>query len=90
MKNLIIVVIIISASYFIFKKDKWLGFYYPDGCLGCSEDYIYSPEFKTKEQCFDWAHTLKKARNNSNDLFECGKNCKLQNSGMYICKETVD
>jgi len=91
MKNFIIIILVVVAGYFILnQKERWLGFYYPDGCLGCSENYIYSPKFETREQCFDWADALKIERDNPNDLFECGKNCKEQDSGMYICEETVD
>lgn len=89
MKYLTIIILIVIAIWFFKGTDKWEGFYYPDGCLGCSENYIYSPEFKTKEECFDWADALKISRENSNDLFECGLNCK-EKDGFNVCEETVD
>ena len=89
-KEIIILIVIIFAVYFFIKQDKWLWFYYPGGCLGCSENYIYSPEFKTKDECFDWAYTLKDKRNNPDDLFECGRNCKTEDGIGYVCQETVD
>lgn len=88
--KVILTILVIVFIFFMFKQHKWLGFYYPDGCLVCEENYIFSPEFKTKDQCFDWADDLKMKRNNPKDLFECGRDCKLKDSGMYVCEETVD
>ncbi len=96
MKNFLIVaiimMIIIIIAYNIFKKDTWLGFYYPNGCLSCQEDYIYSPELYDKESCLAWARNLQQSRNNPTDDFECGKNCEAPNTndGTYHCEETVD
>lgn len=72
--------------------NTWQAFYYPNGCLVCEEDYIFSPIFKSKEECFDWAEDVKARRGNENDLYECGKNCKKSEKygGLYICEETVD
>jgi len=71
-------------------NSKWQGFYYPNGCLACSSQYIYSPIFKDLDTCMDWGEDLKEERGNPNDTFECGKNCKLKSSGMYLCSETID
>lgn len=89
---LIIVIILIIAVYNFFKKDTWLGFYYPDGCLTCQENYIFSPTFKDRASCLSWATNLRQQRNNPNDLFECGKNCEAPDTknGLYTCEETVD
>lgn len=75
----------------IFKKeDSWTGYYYPDGCLGCEESYIFSPtSYDTQEACLAWAQNLKQSRNNKEDLYECGLNCKKKD-GFNVCKETVD
>src|SRR3989344_685071 len=90
----VVILIVIAAIVYVvfFSSEKWQGFYYPDGCLSCEEDYIFSPTFEGLDQCRDWAEDLKSRRSNSNDLYECGKNCKLlaDGSGMYLCKETVD
>ena len=83
-------VLVAVLLLFVFKSERWQGFYYPNGCLSCSENYIYSPVFKDKESCFDWGNNLKYDRKNPNDTFECGKNCHEEGEGMYICKETVD
>lgn len=73
-------------------RERWQGFYYPDGCLVCEDQYIYSPEFKDRVSCISWAHNLKAKRQNPNDDFECGKNCKAPDhvGGLYLCDETVD
>ena len=90
MKNLIPLLVIVLIIIAFSKKESWLGFYYPNGCLSCESDYIFSPEFDSKEQCFAWANDIKRRRDNPEDLFECGLNCKKDDYGMYICKETVD
>lgn len=89
MKYFGLAIIIIGAIWFFSSRDTWKGFYYPDGCLSCTEKYIFSPEFETKEQCFDWADEIKISRNNPNDLFECGLNCE-DKGGFNVCEETVD
>lgn len=93
-RNLIILVVmvLVIVGYFVFKKDKWTGFYYPNGCLTCQDDYIYSPTFNDRASCLAWATNLKQQRNNPNDTFECGKNCKAPETsdGLYRCDETVD
>lgn len=72
-------------------NETWQGFYYPDGCLSCDDKYIYSPKFKDKEICLNWAEDLKQKRHNPDDLYECGKNCKENKEfGGFQCKETID
>ncbi len=87
-----VVIILIIVAYNYFKKDTWLGFYYPNGCLTCQEDYIYSQTFNDRASCLSWATNLKQERDNPNDTFECGKNCKAPDTknGLYVCKETFD
>ncbi len=87
---IIIVILIIIAGYFIFfNKETWQGVYYPNGCLVCDEDYIFSPVFETKEGCLNWAEGIQARRSNESDLYECGKNCKWKD-GLMVCKETID
>lgn len=87
---LIVVIAIIYFGYnFIFKKDTYKGFYYPDGCLVCEDKYIFSPVLNSVEDCIKWAEGLKSNSNNLNDKWECGKNCKLKN-GFNVCEETFD
>lgn len=88
-----IIILIVAGIYFFFiRKETWLGFYYPNGCLTCEDQYIYSPQFDNRASCLAWATNLKLQRNNPSDLFECGKNCKAPkySGGVYVCKETVD
>ena len=87
-----IAIVVIIVAYNFFKKDSYLGFYYPNGCLTCQEDYIFSPKFNDRASCLSWATTLKQQRNNPSDTFECGKNCKAPDTkdGFYVCKETFD
>lgn len=73
------------------KSDVWQGFYYPDGCLTCEENYIFSPTFTMLEECRDWADSIKiKLGNNPNDQYECGLNCKKREGGFNICEKTVE
>jgi len=86
--SIIIIGILLVVDYF---KNEWQGFYYPNGCLACKDDYIFSPVYDTKEECLDWATQKKISRNNNNDLYECGKNCKLDSGlDLYVCDETTD
>ena len=92
MKKVFILFILIIFAIFLYNylvKERWQGVYYPDGCLICEDDYIFSPVYNTKNGCLDWAMQKKALRNNDNDLYECGKNCKWE-SGLMVCEETVD
>lgn len=90
-RNIILIIVavgLIIFSYFLFfKKADWQGVYYPDGCLVCEDDYVFSPVFKTKEECIDWGED--KSNNKAKGLYECGKNCEWKNEFM-ICEKTVD
>lgn len=69
---------------------KWEGFYYPNGCLSCEEDYIYSPIFSSLDDCRDWADSIRQSRgDNPTDQYECGLNCKKKD-GFNVCKETTE
>ena len=87
--TLVIICGLIYLGYSLIFKETWQGVYYPNGCLVCEDEYIFSPIFKTKEECLDWVREKKMTRNNENDLYECGKNCDWE-SGLIICEETVD
>lgn len=74
-------------------KNKWQGIYYPDGCLGCENSWIFSPFFETVNECIDWVNNKKNERGDSPDVAECAFNCKQNceyGSCMLECKETVD
>ncbi len=95
--NLIWALIIIGGIFWflLIKHDSWRGFYYPGGIL--SGPVVYSPEYKTKEDCISWAENEWKSRSedaeiNPQNLYECGKNCKVQNKeiGLHVCEKTFD
>ncbi|MFC1720732.1 hypothetical protein ACFL0K_00550 [Patescibacteria group bacterium] len=92
----ILIMLIFIAGYFLFfNKNVWQGFYYPDGCLSCEEDYIFSPKFKGYDDgladCVTWGNNIRKQGNSleKGDIFECGLNCKNE-IGLFVCEETVD
>lgn len=82
-----VVIMLIIGQFPI--KQTWQGVYYPNGCLVCDEDYIFSPIFESKEECLNWAKNIQFRRNNESDLYECGKNCKWK-EGFMVCEETID
>jgi hypothetical protein len=89
-KKIIILIIVLAAIYFgynfLFRKDIYRGFYYPNGCLVC-DNYIVSPDLNSAEDCVKWAEGIKNLNKNPQDLWECGKNCRWEN-GFSVCKET--
>ncbi|OGC38648.1 hypothetical protein A2155_00690 [candidate division WWE3 bacterium RBG_16_52_45] len=86
-----IILVILGIYFFFIKKDTWQGVFYPNGCLVCEDQYIYSPQFEDRASCIEWGINLEQQRSNPSDDFECGKNCKTdQSSGLSVCEETVD
>lgn len=95
--NLIWAIVIIGIVWWFMrgKQQAWRGFYYPGGVI--SGPAIYSPEYKTKEDCISWAENEWKLRPQDSlldpqDLYECGKNCKVRNKeiGLHVCDQTFD
>lgn len=95
-KNLIAFIVIFtifSILYFsdVFKKDRWIGFYYPD--YNNLINYTHSPELKSLEECRLWVENQVSIYNSSGEGYdyECGKNCDYESgSDLYICEETVE
>ena len=89
-KSLLIGLFGILGIFFLLKKDNWTGFYYPDR----NNLFLFtqSPEFSSLEECRDWVNTQIYIYNpyDLNYDYECGKNCKLQESGLYLCDETTN
>ncbi len=84
---LILIIAFIYFGYnFLFKKDNYQGFYYPNGCLTCN-NYIISPDLKSAEECVKWGEGIKSQSGNLTDRWECGKNCKWE-GGFSLCEET--
>lgn len=72
-------------------RGKWQAAYYPDGCLDCTDKWIFSPFFETANECINWVHSKAEARNNNSDAAECSYDCrKRADFGGLVCKETVD
>jgi len=91
----VLFVIVLGGYFFFSSKNVWQGFYYPNGCLSCEEDYMYSPKFKGYDDgladCVIWGNNIRRQGNNleRGDVFECGLNCKNK-SGFFVCEETID
>lgn len=93
----ILIVLLFVSWQFLFNdsfagKGKWQWVYYPDGCLSCEDNYIWSPFFNSVNECINWVHQRAELRSNSNDAAECSFNCKENSDwwGIMICDETVD
>ncbi len=91
----LVVIGFILWFFFGRQQDNWRGFYYPGGNI--SGPAIYSPEYKTKEDCIAWGENERTLRPQDSsidpqDLYECGKNCKVQNKeiGLHVCEKTFD
>jgi hypothetical protein len=90
---LIVTVILILGAINFFKKDVYIGFYYPDANNLLND--IESPNtFESLELCRDWIDEQSSIYNpngSNYDDYECGKNCGLQNGQKpYICEETLE
>lgn len=69
---------------------EWTGFYYKNG--NTIADPIMQAGFKDSVSCLDWARGQKELLHDEEGTYECGSNCKIQDStyGTYVCKETLD
>ena len=75
------------------RKNKWQAAYYPDGCLDCQKNYIFSPFYDNVNECINWVHEKATSRKNKKDAAECSYNCRteyLGNNSIFVCTETVD
>lgn len=57
------------------KKQSWQGTFYPEGCLTCDSEYVYSPSFKSFKECKSWAEAKMK---NGDDKASCGRGCEYE------------
>ena len=92
-KKVIVLILIVAGVVFLFnlfKKDQYIGFYYPDA--GNLINDIQSPTtFDSIDVCRNWIYSVANDRKDGNYDYECGKNCKLQNGQKpYICEETLE
>lgn len=90
------IVVLGIIIWFLFgrQSESWRGFYYEGGSYG---SVVYSPDYKTKEDCIAWGENERSRRPNDSsidpqNLYECGKNCKVQNKeiGLHVCEVTFD
>lgn len=94
MKKFILWILIFTffiwMSSFVFSKDKYIGFYYPDR-YNLFEDIQSDGYFETMEQCRVWVNTQISIHNkgNLNYDYECGKNCDMSGGKPYVCEETI-
>ena len=93
MGNLLSIVVVIFIFFWawnnLISPPKFIGFYYPnaDNLLV----YKQSPELSSLEQCRNWIDDISGGRTDTSFDYECGKNCKLSESGgIYVCDETLE
>jgi len=79
----------ILPSYF--KKDTYIGFYYPDAS-NLTNNIQSNSTFNSLEACRVWIdkQILIYNLDDLNYDYECGKNCDLSGGKPYICEETLE
>lgn len=71
------------------KPNYWMGVYYP-----YEEEWIYSEKFKTKQECILWAQNIAEANPidkllvEKGYLWECNRNCELDESYEYLLRNS--
>ena len=93
MRNTIGLIILILALHWVWNNvispPKWIGFYYPSASN--LSNYEQSPELNSLEECRDWVDEASNGRTDTGFDYECGKDCKLsETGGIYICDETLE
>ena len=91
--SLVVTVVIIWGVTDLFKKDAYIGFYYPDAS-NLFNDIQSGTSFSSLDECRVWVNEQKSIHNSDGtkqDDYECGKNCNLQNGQKpYVCEETLE
>lgn len=87
------VLAVIYLAWKIIFPPTWIGFFYPD--QNNLFDHKQSYELKSLEECRDWIDEMSSIYDPNNTGmydYECGKNCKLSDSGVgiYVCDETKE
>lgn len=75
MRMILLVILFLMVACTKLEKNSWQGTYYPEGCLTCDSEYVYSPVFKTFNECKSWADTKIK---NGEDKASCGRGCEFE------------
>ncbi len=94
MKNVLVIILFVAIIWELssfFKKDTYVGFYYPDAS-NLINDIQSESAFGSLEACRDWVDEQVLIYNSSglNYDYECGKNCDLSGGKPYICEETLE
>ena len=88
---LFLILLVVGVYFFFFKEDTWLGFYYPD--KSDMSRHIKSSELKSLEECRSWVNVqfrkYSESEPESEYDYECGRDCELETSGLYMCEETL-
>lgn len=88
----LVIILVVGIWFWNNLNSTWLGFYYPEE--GDTFNYIKSSKFRSLEECRDWVNEMITSHNPSGYGYdyECGKNCKLSDSGIdiYHCEETKE
>ena len=88
MKKLLIIIISTILLTGCSFTQEWTAFYYPDkNDVGNSSKWKTQSGFKTVEDCRSWV--MQTAGDNTTFDYECGLNCKIDESGLNICKKTI-
>ena len=88
----IIIIVIIWGLNSLFKKDVYIGFYYPDA-NNLFNDVQSEKSFNSLDACRNWVNEQKSIYNSdgtNRDDYECGKNCDLSGGKPYVCEETLE
>ena len=89
---ILLIGLVIVGSIFLFKKDTYIGFYYPN--QNDLTKHIQSEKLTSLEECRSWIEAQEGMHTPSGYGYdyECGKNCKEPDSAdsLYICEETLE
>jgi hypothetical protein len=64
-----------------------MGTYYPHGKPYNSETWVNKHNLDSLEECRAWAKSKIKSQD---DEYECGRNCREDYPGSYVCEETIE
>lgn len=80
--------IIIGLTLKDFRKDTWIGVYYPDA--GNLLVDVRSGPLESLDECRTWILWKNEDYQSDRYDYECGKNCEVDvEADLMICEETV-
>jgi hypothetical protein len=88
---IIIFILLILGIKSLFKKDVYVGFFYPDA-NNLMVDIQSDTTFDSLEACRDWVDEQVSSRGSSETRhdYECGKNCDMSKGKPFVCEETLE